>query len=287
MRKIIFYIITAFLFPNSLLFSQQAKDNYSSSSLLSSGDWIKIAVTEDGIYRLDYSDLVGLDLENPSEPALFGNNKGQLSYYVSTDFVDDLIEIPVYIEKGADNIFNEGDYLLFFGQATGKWKYDYNTGIYNYLKHDYSDTSFYFLTSGKGNGKRVTNVTSSNPDPTYTSTDSDVLFEREIEEQNILKSGRQWFERLSADQPLEIDPKFDNLVENEAIRFDIIVAARSSAPAIFRFNEGSTVHESIQTGLVDMSDFTGIQAKIVDSTGFFYPEARNLHLTSVFIPTAY
>ncbi len=271
MRKVVFYIITALLLPYCYLFPQQAKDSYSSSSLLSAGKWVKIAVTENGIYRLDYSDLEELKMENPSDPALYGNNIGQLSYFVSDNFADDLIEIPIYIDKGADNIFNEGDYLLFFGQSTGRWTYDYNSGGYNYVKHDYSDTAFYFLTSNKGDKKRVINDISIYPEPTYYSSAYDVLFERETEEQNIIKSGRQWFELLSAGNPLDIDPGFDNLVKNEAVKYDIIVAARSSAPSLFRFSEGSTVHASIQTEQVDMSDYTGIQARIVDSSGFFNP----------------
>ncbi|HHU34367.1 MAG TPA: hypothetical protein GXZ49_03955, partial [Bacteroidetes bacterium] len=95
MKKIICYIVSVSLLANICLFAQQAKDNYSSSSLLSSGKWIKIAITEEGIYRLDYSDLVRLGLETPSNPVLFGNNRGQLSYYVSDDFVDDLSEISI------------------------------------------------------------------------------------------------------------------------------------------------------------------------------------------------
>ena len=41
------------------------------SSVLSKGKWFKIAVTEDGIYRIDYSRLRQLGLENPSNPLIY------------------------------------------------------------------------------------------------------------------------------------------------------------------------------------------------------------------------
>ena len=31
-----------------------------------------------------------------------------------------LKKIAIYIETGADGIFNDGDYLLFYGQGTGQ-----------------------------------------------------------------------------------------------------------------------------------------------------------------------
>jgi hypothetical protein len=286
MGKILCYIISVSFFANSCLFAQQAKDNYSSSSLLSSGKWIKIAVTNDGIYRLDYTDLVGLGLESPSDPVLFGNNKGQLSYYVTADFVDDLSEISIYMNKGADNVFNEGDYLLFYGQATGRWYFDYDSGNYGFTKHNYSDTSFYFLSSGIGTGKRVTTSTSVYPEPTYASSISDILYVRDVDEENIIKSGRQWFERLNANTPIYIDPGFDNLEVNEAIRYDITVVARSPASSFFKFSEETTVLNTLNVAQVDMSDYTGIQARIVDSSGIIVPSSANPTFNISFNPNS-
>ena len=107
--------------------AQKGKDSYSSSSVLSSGEWFKIAVTTDGIYRIDYSKLKQLGLENPSNPRIFGNNFGQLSYYNDDPKPDDLKELSIYTFNGSDGIFNEGDYLLFFGKGTHRWIYNENS----------------------------------------------------------------------------------------------------------------------------------------------------------------
>jgi hypothetical protein len=120
----ILQIFTFYLLLLSVnLNAQKAKDIYSSSSVLSSGDWFRIAVTSDGIYRIDYSKLKQLGLANPSNPRIFCNNWGQLSYYNNAPKPDDLKEMSIYTSTGVDGIFNEGDYLLFYGKSTGRWVY--------------------------------------------------------------------------------------------------------------------------------------------------------------------
>ncbi|HNW57710.1 MAG TPA: hypothetical protein PKM69_08045, partial [Bacteroidales bacterium] len=89
-------------------------------SVLSSGKWFRAAITKDGIYRIDYSTLKQLGLDNPSNPRIFCDNNGQLSYYNETDIHDDLKELPLFI-SGNDNILNENEYILFFGKGTGRW----------------------------------------------------------------------------------------------------------------------------------------------------------------------
>ena len=154
MRRI-FQISISLLLLSAEISAQNSKDSYSPSSRLSKGIWFKIAVTSDGIYRIDYSKLKQLGLENPSNPMIFGNNSGQLSYYNDAPKPDDLKEMAIQTFTGSDGIFNEGDYLLFFAKGTGRWIYNDTTKEYDYLHHNYSDTAFYFLTSGPAPGKKI------------------------------------------------------------------------------------------------------------------------------------
>jgi hypothetical protein len=66
------------LFPK-IVFAQSGMSEYGSKSVLATGQWFKIAVTADGIYRIDYSKLKQLGLSNLSNPRIYGNNFGQLS----------------------------------------------------------------------------------------------------------------------------------------------------------------------------------------------------------------
>jgi len=264
-----FYLL---LLPYSL-YSQVAKDSYSSGSVLATGKWFRIAVTRDGIYRIDYSLLKQLGLENPSNPKIYGNNRGQLSYYCSDPKPDDLKELSVFLSTGTDGIFNEGDYLLFFGQGTYRWIYNKDTKEYDFLHHNYSDTAFYFITSGTSAGKRVTPEAEPSQPANYSSTESDALFYHEEDDENLIKSGREWFQPVSYTSGIEINPGFTDLNISEKIKFDIRVAARASVPTQFRLYEGDILKKSVQVQSVNLFDNTGTQAQITDSVGLIQTES--------------
>lgn len=267
--KRIFQIVPVYLLLFSAnLFAQNSKDSFSSSSKLSSGLWFRIAITSDGIYRIDYSKLKQLGLENPSNPRIFGNNFGQLSYFNDAPKPDDLKELSILTVTGSDGIFNEGDYLLFYAKGTGRWIYNQTTDTYDYQHHNYSDTSFYFLTSGPTPGKMITTAAEPSQPANYTSSESDVLYIHEEDVENIIKSGREWFQEIS---DIHIDPGFTDLVTGENVKFNIRVAARASVPATFRLYEGPTLRQSIQVQGVNLYDYTGTYFQITDSTGSIQP----------------
>ncbi|HKK41398.1 MAG TPA: hypothetical protein VJ963_03235, partial [Bacteroidales bacterium] len=198
--------LSLFLLIISFFPAKGSPGSYASGSVLAKGKWYRIAVTKDGVYRIDYSRLRDLGLENPQYPRIYGNNTGQLSYYCSNDAPDDLREIAIYISKGSDGVFNDGDYILFYAQGTDRWVY--KNGEYDFLHHNYSDTAYYFLTSGSSPGR----VSETEPGPSgaadYISTESDVLFSHELDNENIIKSGREWYQPVSPVSNVNINPGF-------------------------------------------------------------------------------
>jgi hypothetical protein len=265
MRRI-FQILPIYLLLLSVnLYSQNSKDSYSSSSVLSSGLWFRIAVTSDGIYRIDYSKLKQLGLEDPSNPRIFGNNFGQLSYYNDAPKPDDLKELSILTVTGDDGIFNDGDYLLFYAKSTGRWIYNQSTRGYDFHHHNYSDTAFYFITSGgKTSGKKIAIEEEPSQPATYTSSESDVLFIHEQDDENLIKSGRDWFQEIST---VHIDPGFTELLTSENIKYNIRVAARAAVPVSFSLYEGNSLRKSILVDGVNLFDYTGTYFQITDSTG--------------------
>lgn len=270
--KRLFQISVCILLLSANLNAQNFKDSYSSTSKLSAGKWFRIAVTSDGIYRIDYSKLRQLGLENPSNPSIYGNNFGPLSYYNDAPKPDDLKELSVYINSGSDGIFNEGDYLLFFAKGTGRWIYNQATNAYDFNHHNYSDTAYYFITSGNTAGKKILSAIEPSLPANYSSSESDALFIHEHDDENIIKSGREWFQKVSA---IHIDPGFTELLTTENVKYNIRVAARASDPTIFSLYEGSTIKKSIQIPGVNLSDFTGTYFEITDSTGSILPSSNS------------
>ena len=270
MKKII-TILLLLILPAGVITAQAAKDSYASTSVLSSGVWFKTAILTDGVYRIDYSQLKQLGIENPSNTRIYANNSGQLSYYNDDPKPDDLRELALYFVNGTDGIFNEGDYLLFYGQGTGRWKFNNTTSEYGYTRHNYSDTAFCFVTEGSTAGKKM--VISEEPagSPAYTSSESDALFIHEEEKVNLLKSGREWYQPVSAINGIEINPGFTDLVTDEKIKARIRVVARAPVSTIFRFYEGELLQKSLQLQAVNMYTTTGTYAQISDSSGFITP----------------
>jgi hypothetical protein len=268
----ILQIFTFYLLLLSVnLNAQKAKDIYSSSSVLSSGDWFRIAVTSDGIYRIDYSKLKQLGLANPSNPRIFCNNWGQLSYYNNAPKPDDLKEMSIYTSTGVDGIFNEGDYLLFYGKSTGRWVYDEASKDYDYLRHNYSDTAYYFITSGSIPGKRVKFAAEPSQPASYNSSESDVLFIHEQEDENLINSGREWFQPISGVVGIGINPHFTDLLTSEKVKYRVRVAARASVSTLFRLYEGTSLRKSMQVQAINLYNYTGTYAQITDSTGSIQP----------------
>jgi hypothetical protein len=262
-------ILTFILFAvHGTLSAQKGKDSYSSASVLSSGEWFRIAVTTDGIYRIDYAKLKQLGLVNPSNPRIFSNNYGQLSYYNDDPRPDDLKEISISFANGSDGIFNEGDYLLFFGKSPNRWIFNKASGEYDFIRHNYSDTAFYFISSGVVPGKRVKTIAESSQPANYFSSESDALFIHEIEKENLIKSGREWFQEISTQA---VNPGFTDIITSEKLKVRIRVAARASVSTIFRLYEGASLKKSMLVPGVNLFATTSTYAQIVDSSFSFQP----------------
>ena len=244
-------------------------ESYTSSSVLSSGKWFKIAVTEDNIYRIDFSRLKQIGLDYPSNPRIFGNNQGQLSYYNDGSEPDDLKEIAIYTFTGSDGVFNEGDYLLFFGKGTNRWIYDNSTGGFNYLRHNYSDTAFYFITSGPVQGKRVVPAEGSLLQPNYFSSVSDALYIHEMENENLLHSGREWYQPISYSKDADVNPGFKDIVITDKITYAIRVLARASVSTLFRLTENGSVLSAVPVNGIDLASTTGTYAQASQAVGEF------------------
>jgi len=262
-------LICMLAFPANLN-GQSAKDSYSSTSKLASGKWFKIAVTTDGVYRIDYSKLKQLGLDNPSCPRIFGNNFGQLSYFNNDPEPDDLNELSIFMNTGTDGVFNEGDYLLFYAKGTARWRFNQTTSVYDYIPHNYSDTAYYFLTSGSKPGKQISPEIVPSLPSTYSSSVSDVFFAHEDDVVNIIKSGREWFQEISS---VHFDPGFTDLLMTENVKYNIRVAATAAGPTEFRFYEGPDLKRNIEVQGVNLYDYTGTIFQITDSAGSFAPSS--------------
>ncbi|MEO6901742.1 MAG: type IX secretion system sortase PorU [Bacteroidia bacterium] len=175
-----------------------ARKIYKANSVLQNGNWFKIAVTADGIYKIPYAMLkkmgVKVDSINAKNIRIYGNGGGMLPRANSKPRIDDLEQMAIYVEGENDGVFNTTDYVLFYGQGSTRWVYDSaSCPNYKHITDLYSDSTYYFLTTDLGIGKRIQLQNSSSLPVTTDVTGFDDYALHESDNINLIKSGSQWF----------------------------------------------------------------------------------------------
>ncbi len=243
-----------------------------SQSVLKSGQWYKIAVEENGVYKISYEDFItmGFDASQiiPSNIQVFGNVEGVLPEKNNILVPNELIENPIYVHGADDNSFDAGDYIAFYAKGPDDIEYERLLERFRYYGHPYSDQNFYFITVGETPGKRITDVQSSSEPPFKTVTDFIDFQYHEVNLVNFVKSGRKWFGENFDDNPvLTLDFDYPNLNNEKAVKFGIYAAGRSTSNSkIFVTPAGSEVQEISMPKILGQYQY----AKETESRLFYY-----------------
>ena len=128
------------------------------SSVLSSGSWYKFAIDTTGVFKIDYNFLkdlgISLDGLNPKNIKIYGNGGSMLPQKNEDSRIDDLQENSIFVSGEEDGVFNQNDYVLFYGKGPHDWKTESETSI-EHRKNIYSDKAYYFLNVDSGLGMRL------------------------------------------------------------------------------------------------------------------------------------
>ena len=207
MRKL-FTIILALI-----TLSAFAKVEYAEHSILKEGKWIKIAVKETGIHKITYQQLKDMGITNPANVHIHGYGGAILEENFASGlefYKDDLPENAIYFHKGADSIFNENDYILFYAQGPVSVKYNESKEKYEHTVNPYSNFGYYFITENSTPQKNITNIEYDLPPIPITVEQTLNYYYVEKEEFNLINSGRMW-----------IGDKFDSKKTNRKYSFNI------------------------------------------------------------------
>ncbi len=242
--------------------------NYATNSVLSQGNWYKLAVTQTGIYRLGYNDLVAMGIDpskvNPLKIGIFGRGATMLPEPNSIARADDLPENSIEVTGQADGSFDQSDQILFYAQGPVTWQFNNSQEVWEHTTHLYADTICYFLTTDQGSGKRVSLKQSSNLVTTDAVDSYDFYTFFEENNINLIKSGRQWFSQifdviLNKTYTFEVPP----LAAGGEIKIRSVTAAKSVVASSFGFAVGAqswTVTHSPISGYVDSPVASGTTA---------------------------
>lgn len=207
-----------------------------SQSVLSSGNWYKLAVGKPGVYRIDHALLRQLGIDpaqiNPAHIRIFGNEGGMLPQANDAARPASLTESAIFVSGEGDGKFDAGDYILFYADGPDRLSFDTTTQSYTYEKNLYSDHNFYFLNVDSGPGKRL----GVSPDagrgyPAITTFD--YVHHHENDTYNELHSGRDWFGEKFGVNTLThtFDIALPGIVAESTITLASDILGQSHAPA--------------------------------------------------------
>jgi hypothetical protein len=257
----------------SLQISDKKSDIH--NSVLSEGKWVKIRIKETGIYKLTYKELNDLGLV-PDKVRLFGNGGKTIPVINNQQRNYELVENAIWLEKGSDGVFNDGDYILFYGEGPVTWSYNSSTEMFIHELHVYDDYSYYFITSGSDQGKRIRVEEPPAQAPGKIIDQFDEYFYHEVETENLIRSGKMWFEPMSAIVPFNINFYANDLLSSEPAKFRVKTVARSPLTSTFEISEGGRMIGNYPISPVNMSSYTSNYARANMIAREFFPSGNDL-----------
>jgi len=277
--------------PSQIMGSAGSKASitYSSSSVLSNGNWYKIAVQNTGLHKISYNDLSNMGINaggiNPKNIRIYGNGGGMLPEITDDFRYDDLVENAILVVGEDDGKFDQGDYILFYGESPHSWKYNYLTDLFEHKSHLYSDYTYYYITTDLGLGKRVETIESTQSEPTHIVYHfSDYAF-HEVDNVNLIKSGRNWYgEVFDFLTTYDFGFNFPDIDKSSEVNIKSSVVARSSNTSSFTITaDGANLVASIPA---ISTNYNSQYARQVNVSTDFLPSSSEINVSVKYNKTA-
>ncbi|GAB4240813.1 MAG: type IX secretion system sortase PorU [Ekhidna sp.] len=220
------------------------------SSVLSSGSWYKIGITETGLYKIDRAtlDAMGLDVQDPRKISIFGNGiKGTLPQENNEARPVDLLENAIFVSGESDGSFDQDDYILFYG--VGPHKVAWTEDGFEFERNFYSDTAYYFLRVSEEDGLRLESKSSASSEPDFiaTSFDDHLFYEEDVN--NLISTGRVWLgDIISSGSSMDFSFQIEGLASSIAMNLSVV--SQSPKEATFAVTAGGNTIDELNVGAV-------------------------------------
>lgn len=253
------------------------------SSFLATGDWHRISLEKSGVYKVTPSFLsdngISSGAVSVNDIRILGSGDAILPERNANSIPDGLPELPVRVfDLNNDGLFNGNDYLVFFAKGPHEWSLNSATGIFSHELNPYRDRNFYFISVTSGNSRTLAAATPVTGNATAQVTSFDDFDFEEIEENNLVGTGREWFGNLF-DFDLSYNSKtftFPDRDNSVPVRLRVRALARASSANTFmnvRLNGVPSTQLYFRAyGTGDYSPY----ATLSDSTMFMSVSGNNL-----------
>lgn len=112
---------------------------YAPSSMLSSGNWVKINISSSGLHTLTPQNLKNFGFNNPNSVYVYGYGGRIISEVLSADLPDDLPPVPIVRKDDGSITFYATGIIAPKSPASGQMAFDHTI-------NPYGDSSYYFLS---------------------------------------------------------------------------------------------------------------------------------------------
>ncbi|MCL2073224.1 MAG: type IX secretion system sortase PorU [Marinilabiliaceae bacterium] len=259
---------------NEIIEFRSSQREYSNSSVLSSGKWMKISVDETGIHKIPYSKLTEWGFATPAKVRVFGYGGEMLPAANNEPRPDDLPEVAILHYNNA---------IYFYAQDLAVWRWNNTADMFMHEFHRYSNNAFYFLTDKQGNIKNIEKQTAEQGTATTTVTSFDDVRYHEKDLRKLASTGYLYFgEEINSGNPQTFSFSFPSREVAEPIKLASQVLTKPTTYATFDFKLKNQT-SNILSILLGAKSWTTYQLGFVNSgRTTFTSSSNNIDLELVF-----
>ena len=206
------------------------------NSVLAQGTWYRFKAPEEGIYKITRSELESIGIDaltvDPRTIKIYNNGGYVLPEKQTAQAPTNLLENAIQVVGEEDGVFNEGDYILFYGRGVDFWEYGRNSDIWEHgetsnkiirRKNWYTKNNFYWITSGGTKGKRIENKNSLNQSNVFMQTTTDAFAFVDDDKINVIQSGRVYLgDKFTPEkETYTYENSLDNIIPDSKIEYII------------------------------------------------------------------
>ena len=224
-------------------------------SALSEGQWFRMATVRSGFHKVDVALLTALGVDassvNPANINLYGHGGDALPIDNAEPRPLDLVPLPIQMVDNGNSQFDGNDHFIFMGDGPESWQYDAASGRWEHALNRWSDTAWYFLRVDDSGPVRIPSAPVIGGDLDTTLDVTDFHLFHELEQNTIIRSGRNFFGEVFDQNPTHTIPFQVPDIFPQTARLDVRLMGRSvggTSPYTIALGDSAWVVEPPVTG---------------------------------------
>ena len=223
-------------------------------SVLASGDWWKLTVDTEGLYRVTTAEVPALLGATVDGIGIYGAGGGMLNLNNSVTTYGDLKPLAIdVVDHNGNGLFDNGDEVLFFGEGADRWYYSADDVRWEHERHAYALHNHYFLTATAPEPRRIATAIAVEADTEVTTYTDVALVDNDIV--NIFNTGQRW-----------LGEKFNTSVTSRTVTLQVAGNAESRVKVRYALANHSSGASQFAVGTTGYTNYVGITSRGVYAT---------------------